>query len=160
MSRLGLIVGGAVIAAGLGFAAMAQPPAGGPPAGGGRGGLRPGFTPPPENAGGRYAMDGGPIFKERCATCHDPATDRAPSRAELEKRSAEDIYDALTIGPMKPMAGGLSEAQLYGIAYFLTGKAPVPRTSEADPNRCARQTPLDTSQSRTVASTLPLTTSR
>jgi polyvinyl alcohol dehydrogenase (cytochrome) len=138
-----LIVGGAVIAAGLGFAAMAQPPAGGPPAGGGRGGLRPGFVPPPENAGGRYAMDGGPIFKERCATCHDPATDRAPSRAELEKRTAEDIYDALTIGPMKPMAGGLNEAQLYGIAYYLTGKAPVPRTNEADPNKCARQTPLN-----------------
>jgi polyvinyl alcohol dehydrogenase (cytochrome) len=141
MTRLGLIVAAGVCALGMGYAALAQSPAA-PPAGRARPALRPGFTPPPDTAGGRYAMDGGPIFKERCAACHDPAVDRAPSRAELEKRTAEDIYDALTMGVMKPMADGLSEAQLYGIAYYLTGKSPIPRTDEPDPNKCPRQTPL------------------
>ena len=51
------------------------------PGRGGRGGqpaLRPGFVLPPENAGGRYAGNGEPYFKERCASCHDPAVGRAP----------------------------------------------------------------------------------
>jgi polyvinyl alcohol dehydrogenase (cytochrome) len=123
--------------------AQAQPPA--PPAAGARQApqARPGFVPAPENAGGRYAGNGEPAFKERCASCHDPAVGRAPSRAELEGRSAEDVYDAITIGPMAPMAQGLDQAQLYAIAYFLTHKAPVPRTTAPDSNPCPTQKPLD-----------------
>ena len=67
----------------LGFSALAQTPAP-PPAGGRAGqGLRPGFQLPPENSGGLYAGNGEPIFKARCASCHEPAVERAPSRAEL-----------------------------------------------------------------------------
>jgi polyvinyl alcohol dehydrogenase (cytochrome) len=129
----------------LGGSAVAQPPASNsatstrppaPPA-------KPGFELPPENAGGRYAGNGEPDFKARCAMCHDPAVDRAPSRAELEGRSAEDVYDAIKDGKMAPMAAGLSESQLYAIAYYLTHKAPVPRTAAPDPNPCPTQKPLD-----------------
>jgi polyvinyl alcohol dehydrogenase (cytochrome) len=131
----------------VGIGALAQTPAPAQPQGGGRGapgqGLRPGFQLPPENAGGRYAGNGEPAFKERCASCHDPAVGRAPSRAELEGRSAEDVYDAITTGPMAPMAAGLDQSQLYAIAYYLTHKAPIPRSNAPDPNRCATQTPLD-----------------
>ncbi len=129
----------------LGASAMAQPPA----PGGGRAGrgpapaAKPGFVLPPENAGGRYAGNGEPDFKARCAGCHDPAVDRAPSRAELEGRSAEDVYDAIKDGPMAPMAAGLNESQLYAIAYYLTHKAPVPRSTAPDSNPCPTQKPLD-----------------
>src|SRR5215218_8754029 len=105
--------------------------------------MRPGFVLPPENAGGRYAGNGEPYFKERCASCHDPAVGRAPSRAELEGRSAEDVYDAITTGPMAPMAAGLDQSQLYAIAYYLTHKAPIPRSTAPDPNPCPTQKPLD-----------------
>jgi len=131
----------------LGSSAIAQPPAAAPGRAG-RGGAAapaaaPGFVLPPENAGGRYAGNGEPDFKARCAACHDPAVGRAPSRAELETRSSEDIYDAMKDGAMATQAAGLNEIQLYAIAYFLTHKAPVPRTSAPDPNRCATQKPLD-----------------
>ncbi len=130
----------------LGSSAIAQPPAAGRGAAG-RGAAAPaaapGFVLPPENAGGRYAGNGEPDFKARCAGCHDPAVDRAPSKAELEGRSAEDIYDAIKDGKMAPMAAGLDESQLYAIAYFLTHKAPVPRSTAPDPNPCPTQKPLD-----------------
>ena len=58
-----------------------------------------GLPLPPENAGGRYAGNGEPFFKERCASCHDPAVGRAPSRAELEGRSA------CPARPPRPAAG-------------------------------------------------------
>jgi len=105
---------------------------------------KPGFVMPPENSAGFYPINGEPIFKERCAACHDPAVDRAPSRQLLKSRSAEEVYDALTIGVMKPMASGLAAAELYGLTRFLTGKSPVPQTSSApDPNQCMSHGPLN-----------------
>ena len=49
---------------------------------------------------------------------------------------------------MKPMAAGLSPAQLYGVARFLTGKSPMPRGPGPDPNLCATQKPLDLKAAR------------
>ena len=95
--------------------AMAQPPA------------RPAVTPkagyvvPPENSAGLYPVSGEPIFKARCAGCHEPATGRAPTREMLGARSPEEVYDALTIGAMAPMAQGMSAAEVYGVVRFLTG---------------------------------------
>ncbi|CAN5187000.1 PQQ-binding-like beta-propeller repeat protein [soil metagenome] len=134
---------GAVAAAGMGLSALAQPPAG-PPAGRGPAATpKPGYVAPPEMAGGRYAMNGEPIFREKCAACHEPAMDRAPSRKELEGRSPEDIYEAITNGVMKPMAEGLSEAQRFGVVYFLTGKSPTPRMAQGpDANPCKVSGPL------------------
>src|SRR5689334_521432 len=95
-------------AAGLGLAAIvalagtlvnAQPPQGAPPGGAPRPPAatpKPGYVVPPENSAGLYPVNGEPIFKQRCASCHDPAVDRAPSKAELEGRSPEEMYDALT----------------------------------------------------------------
>jgi polyvinyl alcohol dehydrogenase (cytochrome) len=105
---------------------------------------RPGYVVPPENSAGLYPVAGEPIFKARCATCHEPAVDRAPTRQQLAVRAPEEVYDALTVGAMKPMATGLSEAEIYGVVRYLTGKSPTPQTASApDSNICAAHAPLN-----------------
>ena len=99
---------------------------------------KPGYVVPPENSGGLYPVSGEPIFRNKCAQCHEPAVDRAPTREQLGVRAPEEVYDALTIGAMKPMTAGMSEADIYGVVRFITGKSPVPQTvSPPDPNICA-----------------------
>src|SRR4051812_28033650 len=63
--------------------AVAQPPPRPPP--------KPGFVPPPENSAGLYPISGEPVFKARCAGCHEPAVDRAPDRKALAARSPEEV---------------------------------------------------------------------
>ena len=104
---------------------------------------RPGYVVPPENSAGLYPVNGEPIFKAKCAQCHEPAVGRAPTRELLGARAPEEVYDALTLGAMKPMAEGLSDAQLYGVVRFITGKSPVPnQVQAADPNPCKTNGPL------------------
>ena len=50
------------------------------------------------------AGKGQQVFKERCKDCHDPAQGDAPSREDLAKRKADDIFDILKTGMMQPMA--------------------------------------------------------
>lgn len=81
----------------IGALAVAQPPAGAEPT-------------------------GAQLFQTRCAGCHDPAVDRAPPREDLARRAPGQIIAALTTGTMKPMASGLSQAQVGQIAAFVTGQ--------------------------------------
>lgn len=136
-----VFAGGVAVLASLALAASAQqPPAARPPAPT----PKPGYVVPPENSAGLYPVSGEPIFKARCAACHDPAVDRAPTRQALAARAPEETYDALTIGAMKTNAAGLSEAELYGVVRYLTGKSPVPNAiAPPDPNPCPAQTALD-----------------
>ena len=50
------------------------------------------------------AQDGGALFTERCASCHDGGIDRAPNRAVLRDMSAERVLAAMETGPMISMA--------------------------------------------------------
>ncbi len=136
---------------GLSLAAplAAQPPAGAgqAPAAqqGGRGGAQPkaGYVRPPENSGGLYPIAGEPIYKARCAGCHDSGEDRAPTREQMAAKSPEEVYDALTVGAMRLMAEGMSEAEMYGVVRYLTGKSPTPNIAMGpDPNLCPRNTPI------------------
>jgi len=136
---------------GLSLAAplAAQPPAGAPGGqqpGAGRGGAaqpKPGYVRPPENSGGLYPISGEPIYKEKCAACHDSGEDRAPTRQEMASKSPEEVYDALTVGIMKGMAEGMNQDQLYGVVRYLTGKSPTPNIAAApDPNICKTHGPL------------------
>jgi len=72
-------------------------------------------------------VDGEALFAARCRTCHEPPVPRAPSRDQLKGFANQQIVDALTSGTMKPMAAGLSPAQIAGIASFLTGRATTAR---------------------------------
>jgi polyvinyl alcohol dehydrogenase (cytochrome) len=60
------------------------------------------------------------VFENRCKSCHEPAVGRAPGRADLANRPAADIVTALTSGIMKPMAAGLSQADISAVAAYLT----------------------------------------
>ncbi|HJZ95635.1 MAG TPA: PQQ-binding-like beta-propeller repeat protein, partial [Candidatus Solibacter sp.] len=69
------------------------------------------------------APDGEALYKERCAGCHDGKPQpRMPSRQELNARTPESIYLALSSGAMTSQAAGLSRDDERAIARFLTGK--------------------------------------
>ena len=62
------------------------------------------------------------IYQAKCAMCHDKPTGRIPPRAQIVRRSNEDIIQSLTIGSMKQWAEGFSVAQISALASYLTGK--------------------------------------
>lgn len=59
------------------------------------------------------------LFQKRCASCHDPAIERAPSRAAIGQMSRAQIVGALQNGLMTPMAVGLSAAEIEMLAGHL-----------------------------------------
>lgn len=74
-----------------------------------------GQTPAPSERGAA-------VFAERCKECHESGDDRTPPRAELAKKSVDDIVAALTTGPMVPVAEGLTPDDKRAVAAFLTGR--------------------------------------
>jgi polyvinyl alcohol dehydrogenase (cytochrome) len=71
------------------------------------------------------AQDGGAIYKERCALCHD-----MPSLATIKAMSGEAIYVALTNGVMKSRAEGLGTPELFALIGYI---APTGGTQTAAP---------------------------
>lgn len=146
MARLGAAIAALAVLVLAAPQALSQPPAAPPAA---QAPARPAVTPkpgyvvPPENSAGLYPVSGEPIFKAKCAGCHEPAVGRAPTRELLAGRSPEEVYDALTIGAMRPMAEGMTSAEIYGVVRFITGKSPVPQVAQGpDPNLCKTNGPL------------------
>ncbi|HEV2362943.1 MAG TPA: PQQ-binding-like beta-propeller repeat protein [Caulobacteraceae bacterium] len=68
------------------------------------------------------------IFKARCASCHEPAVGRAPDRARLADLGLLEVYNELKNGSMRPMAEGLSDAQIGAVSAYL---APPPEGAAA-----------------------------
>ena len=66
-----------------------------------------------------FAQDGGAIYKERCASCHDAPQERVPSIATIKAMSGEAIYLALTNGVMKSRAEGLSTTQIFALIGYI-----------------------------------------
>ena len=62
------------------------------------------------------------LFAARCAGCHEPAVERAPSREALRQRTSEAVVQVLTTGSMNPFAQGLSPAMIRELAVYVTGK--------------------------------------
>src|SRR5579863_6047198 len=60
------------------------------------------------------------LFKTRCASCHDPAVDRAPPKIALTRHFPDDLAATLKTGVMQPMAAGLSDADIHSIAAYLS----------------------------------------
>jgi polyvinyl alcohol dehydrogenase (cytochrome) len=83
--------------------------------------------------------DAGPaaIYTQRCATCHDHATGRMPSREAMRDMMPQDVIFDLTFGVMQPQGLGLSAQEIAALAEYLTGKSAVPGP-QPDPNanRC------------------------
>lgn len=77
-----------------------------------------------ESAENIRQAEGEEIYRQRCAMCHDNAQDRIPPRFILARRSADEVILALTGGPMKQQAEGLSADQIRAVAVYVTGKQP------------------------------------
>jgi polyvinyl alcohol dehydrogenase (cytochrome) len=78
---------------------------------------------------------GAALFKARCASCHDPAVDRAPPKTALARRFPDDIATALKSGVMQPMAANLSDEDILAVATYLGADGMTERA--ADPPACA-----------------------
>jgi polyvinyl alcohol dehydrogenase (cytochrome) len=125
-----------MIAAALGVAmlagvASAQPPARPPGAAGQEGAGGPAAT-------AAQAARGQTLYEQKCKSCHEPAIERAPTRAGLAARYPEEVIAALKTGMMQPMAQGMNDADITAVAVFLTGRAPGPGFNNAAEaaNRC------------------------
>ena len=75
------------------------------------------------------------LFKTRCASCHDPAVDRAPPKVALTRHFPDDLAATLKTGIMQPMAAGLSDADINSIAAYLSSDGMTEQAS--DPAACA-----------------------
>ena len=75
---------------------------------------------------------GAMVYREHCAQCHEGQAPKAPVKVFLNMMSPEAIYDALSLGIMRPMAVKLSDEQMHHVAEYLSG-SPVgmPRTPVA-----------------------------
>jgi polyvinyl alcohol dehydrogenase (cytochrome) len=87
-------------------------------------------------AASAQTRDAAAIYKERCASCHEPGAGadatRAPMRETLRSRTVAQISAALDPGgSMAGNAEGLSTAEKQAVAAFLAGAAPA---AAADPS--------------------------
>ncbi|HET9161234.1 MAG TPA: PQQ-binding-like beta-propeller repeat protein, partial [Caulobacteraceae bacterium] len=100
--------------------------------------------PPPTSILGADRSHAREIFATKCASCHEnPSSDRVPSRAAISAGGPDNLVRALTEGPMKPMAAGLSPAEIDQLALFVTGKPPLPKLADGpEPNQCAKADPI------------------
>src|SRR5215475_13506079 len=96
--------------------------------------------------------NGAPIYAQRCATCHDHAQGRIPPRYMLSHKTADQVVQALTAGPMRQQAAGLSAEDIKALAIFITYKR-AGAWPEPDPmaNRCEAK-PEPVSESAHAAS--------
>ena len=76
------------------------------------------------------------LFKARCASCHDPAIERAPPKVALARRFPDDIATTLKTGVMQPMAAGMSDEDIHAIATYLGADGMTEQAG--DPPACAR----------------------
>jgi polyvinyl alcohol dehydrogenase (cytochrome) len=65
------------------------------------------------------AQDGEVLYKERCASCHDSPTGRAPSINAMRQMTAQAVYDSLTNGAMKAQTNGLSTQAVISLLVYL-----------------------------------------
>jgi polyvinyl alcohol dehydrogenase (cytochrome) len=91
----------------------------------------------PQQQSGLTSPEGAELYKQRCALCHDQPQERVPPLFLIRRRSAEDVIQTLTNGPMKQQAAGLSAEQVQALAIHLTGKRPGPPIqANLEANRC------------------------
>jgi len=64
------------------------------------------------------------LFENHCARCHAAPTrdSRAPNREELSERTPEAVLEAITTGPMEPMARDLTTQQKRTLAEYVAGR--------------------------------------
>ncbi len=70
------------------------------------------------------SVSGPEVYQKRCASCHDQADSRVPTRVTLQKMPAKRILRALDFGLMMGVAGPMKREEREAVASFLgTGAA-------------------------------------
>lgn len=81
------------------------------------------------------------LFENHCAQCHAAPTpeSRAPNREELAQRTPEAVLEAISTGPMAPMARDLTTDQKRALAEYVVGRT-LGSSASGDaslmPNQC------------------------
>ena len=78
------------------------------------------------------SLSGADVYQKRCASCHDQAGSRAPSRDALQKVSAARILRTLDFGLMMAVAYPIKREEREAVANFLGTKAeesPLPASA-------------------------------
>ena len=81
--------------------------------------------------------EGEAIYSTRCAACHDHPREQIPPKAVLSAKPHERIIEALTVGPMLPMAAGLSPTQMDAVATYLNENRPARQSAIESPSPTA-----------------------
>ncbi|MGI9327914.1 MAG: PQQ-binding-like beta-propeller repeat protein [Pseudomonadales bacterium] len=79
---------------------------------------------------------GGRVYAEACAACHEQGLNRAPQRAMLVLMSPESIYRAMTSGIMQTQASALSDDDKIAVSEFLAKRKINLAQANAEPVRC------------------------
>ena len=115
---------------------------------------QPGVNAPPGRGGvaNNEAVSGpNAPFVTHCASCHGGGqVPNAPDVSVLRQMTPEQIYKAITTGPMQGMAQDLTDAAKISIAESLSGRrlrATDTTSAEAMQNRCPSNPPLRDPQS-------------
>jgi polyvinyl alcohol dehydrogenase (cytochrome) len=86
------------------------------------------------------------LFANHCTICHSPhPVEHAPSEAAIRQMPPERIYEAVTTGAMKNMAGNLSDSDKRLLAEFMGGRkldASDAGAAKHMPNLCAQNPPV------------------
>jgi polyvinyl alcohol dehydrogenase (cytochrome) len=69
------------------------------------------------------AQDGGALYKEHCASCHNGSVDRAPGLDVLRAMTPQRILEVLEFGSMVSMTHGRTTAERRALAEFASGKS-------------------------------------
>lgn len=81
-----------------------------------------GQNPPNASTVSSAAPSGAEVYQKRCATCHEQAGSRAPSRDALQKLSAARILRTLDFGLMMAVAYPINRADREAVANYLGTK--------------------------------------
>jgi polyvinyl alcohol dehydrogenase (cytochrome) len=93
-------------------------------------------------AGQDVAAPGAEVYAKHCASCHDKAAARMPSRSVLQQRTSGFILRTLNSGIMKEQAAPLSPPERMAVAQWLGRTTAAVLDSANLPNACkSSQTP-------------------
>jgi len=89
------------------------------------------------------AHPGETAYLEYCASCHDKAVYKTPSRLFIGLMGARNVLAAMNDGPMSEQAAALDDVSRKAIAEFLTGQNPDDVPPDVDPPLCDAQHGFD-----------------
>lgn len=82
-------------------------------------------------------------YLAHCASCHDKAVYKSPSRLFISMMGARNVYSAMDGGLMSEQAAALDDTNRKAIAEFLTGQNPDDVPPDVNPPLCDEQHAFD-----------------